>query len=238
MGDTSRPDQHASENPLNELGASEPMLEAVWGALTSEPSTGVALITLEGRLLYLNDQLARIFHGPDAKAEQYIGRTWADHMPDDWTKERIALLQRIRVSGKAVLLRNIWRGQQHFTYIYPIEREGDAPDLFLTITRRAESSEDAEELAKGDYEWIDSNVANLGVLDALSPRELEVMALLGQGLSVKDIAKLLFRSEHTIISHRKSIGLKLAVDDRVKLALIAHRAGLTVKDVELKRVSE
>ena len=72
----------------------------------------------------------------------------------------------------------------------------------------------------------------------MSPRELEVMALLGQGLSVKDIAKLLFRSEHTIISHRKSIGLKLAVDDRVKLALIAHRAGLTVKDVELKRVSE
>ncbi|HLP84619.1 MAG TPA: LuxR C-terminal-related transcriptional regulator [Phycisphaerales bacterium] len=238
MGDAENRKSGESENPLSELGACEPMLEAVWSVLTTEPGTGVGLLTAEGELLYVNEQAVKIFHGPDAKPAEYTGRKWEDHMPEDWTKERLALLQRIRVSGKPVLLRNIWRGQQHFTYIYPIQREGDGPDLFLTITRRAESDEQAEELAKGDYEWIDAEVANLGPLDALSARELEVLALLGQGLSVKEIAKLLYRSEHTIVSHRKAIGAKLGVDDRVKLALIARRAGLTVRDVERTRVEE
>jgi DNA-binding CsgD family transcriptional regulator len=231
------PAKQVPEHPLAELGAAEPMLEAVWGVLTTEPRTGVGLLTADGELMYLNDQAARIFHGPQAKAADYIGRRWADHMPEYWTKERLALLQRVRVSGRPILLRNIWRGQQHFTYIYPIQREGDEPDLFLTVSRRAETAAEAEEMAKGDYEWMDAEVAHLGVLDVLSPRELEVLALLGQGLSVKEIAKLLYRSEHTIVSHRKAIGAKLGVDDRVKLALIARRAGLTVDDAQLTRVT-
>ncbi len=213
------------------------MLEAVWGVLTTEPSTGVGVLTIDGDVLYVNAQAAKIFHGPDAKPEDYIGRNWADHMPEDWTRERLVMLRRIRVSGKPILLRNIWRGQQHFTYIYPVPRDDNGPDLFLTITRRAETESQAEELAKGDYEWLDAQVANLGPLDVLSDRELEVLALLGQGLSIKEIARLLFRSEHTIVSHRKAIGAKLGVDDRVKLALIARRAGLTIRDVDLHRVA-
>ncbi|MFN5946750.1 MAG: LuxR C-terminal-related transcriptional regulator [Phycisphaerae bacterium] len=225
-----------AQNPLSDLGACEPMLDAVWGVLTTEPNTGVGLLTIDGTLLYVNDQAAKIFHGPDATAAEYLGRKWHDHMPEDWTRERLDLLRRISVSGRPVLLRNIWRGHQHFTYIYPVAHEGDGPELFLTITRRAESDEQAEELAKGDYEWIDAKVANLGPLDVLSDRELEVLALLGQGLSVREIAKLLHRSEHTIVSHRKAVGAKLGLDDRVKLALVARRAGLTVKDVDRKRV--
>jgi DNA-binding NarL/FixJ family response regulator len=106
------------------------------------------------------------------------------------------------------------------------------------MTRRAETGAEAEEMVKGNCEWLDAEVANLGKLDVLSDRELEVFALLGQGLAIKDIAKLLYRSEHTIISHRKAIGVKLGMDDRVKLANIARQAGLTVKDVELTRVDE
>lgn len=219
------------------MGAAEPLLETVWGVLTTEPSTGVGVLTIDGDVLYVNAQAAKIFHGPDAKPEDYIGRNWADHMPEDWTRERLAMLRRIRISGKPILLRNIWRGCQHFTYIYPVPRDDDGPDLFLTITRRAETESQAEELAKGDYEWLDAQVANLGPLDVLSDRELEVLALLGQGLSIKEIARLLFRSEHTIVSHRKAIGAKLGVDDRVKLALIARRAGLTIRDVDLHRVA-
>lgn len=237
MGEAENNSPRGREHPLSEFGAAEPMLEAVWGMLTTEPGTGVGLLTGEGDVLYVNAQAARIFHGPDARPEDYIGRNWADHMPEDWTRERLALLRRIRVSGRPILLRNIWRGQQHFTYIYPIQRDDNGPDLYLTITRRAESDAQAEELAKGDYEWIDAQVANLGPLDALSDRELEVLALLGQGLSIKEIAGLLYRSEHTIVSHRKAIGAKLGVDDRVKLALIARRAGLTIRDIDLTRVT-
>ena len=79
-------------------------------------------------------------------------------------------------------------------------------------------------------------MADLGPLEVLTPRELEVLALLGQGLSLKQIAKVLYRSVKTIDNHRASIGKKLAIDDRVKLAEIAFRAGLTVRDAERERV--
>jgi DNA-binding NarL/FixJ family response regulator len=81
-----------------------------------------------------------------------------------------------------------------------------------------------------------SGVARLGELDVLSPRELEVLALLGQGLTIKEIAKILFRSEKTIGRHRDSIGAKLGLSNKVDLAEVARRAGLTVEDVGRERV--
>lgn len=43
----------------------------------------------------------------------------------------------------------------------------------------------------------------------LTPREAEIFALVGEGFSTKEIALRLFRSEHTIKTHRKHIARKL-----------------------------
>jgi DNA-binding NarL/FixJ family response regulator len=40
----------------------------------------------------------------------------------------------------------------------------------------------------------------------------------------------------TINTHRENIGKKLKIDDRVKLAMIAQRAGLQLADAEKERV--
>jgi DNA-binding CsgD family transcriptional regulator len=231
-------------NPFGQSDASganapdwlDPALEKIWSVLQRSPLTGVGVFTLDGEVLFVNDRAVQMWHGPDAKASAYIGRNARDHMPEQWTNERLAILQRVRETNKPVMLRSIWRGNQHFSWIYPILHEGSEPDIFLVIARRAETMDDAEELMRGDYEWVDSNVANFGKLDVLTDREMEVLALLAQGLSAKEIAKVLYRSEHTIISHRKAIGQKLGLDDRLKLALLARRAGLTVKDADRVRV--
>lgn len=73
-------------------------------------------------------------------------------------------------------------------------------------------------------------VQRLGRLASLSRRELEVLALIGAGLSNKQIAQKLHRTEDTIEDHRNSMGKKLGVDDRVQLAAIARRAGLRLED--------
>ena len=57
----------------------------------------------------------------------------------------------------------------------------------------------------------------------LSGRELEIVALIGQGLKNKPIAARLFLSERTVHSHLASIFRKLAVADRTELALFAAR---------------
>ena len=62
--------------------------------------------------------------------------------------------------------------------------------------------------------------------DELTERELEVLALLAQGLTNKAIAQSLFLSVRTIEAHLRSIYGKLAVTSRTEAALWAVRHGL------------
>ena len=211
-------------------------------ALVAEPGTGIMIVSADGRWLYMNHQAAEIHFGPGADPSKYVGRRWAEFMPEEWVRDRLELHRRmLEHADRPVMLRVIWRGEQHFSWIRHVPRDPDGnpsvPDLFLIVARRAPTNDAAEELpTRTAFEQVDSAVMNLGRLDALSPRELEVTALLGQGLSVKEIAAILHRSEKTIDHHRVSIYEKLRVHDRVALAEIARAAGLRVEDAERTRV--
>lgn len=63
-------------------------------------------------------------------------------------------------------------------------------------------------------------------IDSLTPREREILVLIGEGDSLPEIAQKLSRSLKTIESHRLALGRKLNVSNRVELAKIAIRAGL------------
>ncbi|MEM1213573.1 MAG: response regulator transcription factor [Planctomycetota bacterium] len=127
------------------------------------------------------------------------------------------------------------------------EGQGSREVRFLVIARRI--TQDVVEgagrmggtpagagLAEGGLEMIESGYADLGPLSVLSSRELEVLALLGQGMSAKEIAGVLHRSPKTVENHRNAIGNKLGVGDRVLLAAMARRAGLTRADAGKKRI--
>lgn len=64
----------------------------------------------------------------------------------------------------------------------------------------------------------------------LTPREIEVLKLLACGLSNEEIARRLVISEHTVKNHISSIYRKLRTDDRIRVALMAIRAGLVSPD--------
>ncbi len=63
-------------------------------------------------------------------------------------------------------------------------------------------------------------------LDELSDREKEVLKLLAEGRSNRDIAELLSLSVKTVMSHRASIMEKLDMHNRTELVKFAIRAGL------------
>ncbi|MFG1610014.1 response regulator [Actinoplanes sp. NPDC049265] len=66
----------------------------------------------------------------------------------------------------------------------------------------------------------------LAQLSQLSEREVEVLKLLAQGLSNTAICERLVISESTVKTHVSRILQKLACENRVQAALLAHRAGL------------
>jgi DNA-binding NarL/FixJ family response regulator len=63
-------------------------------------------------------------------------------------------------------------------------------------------------------------------LAALTPRELEVLTLLGRGLSNTELAAELTLSEATVKSHVARIFAKLTLRDRAQAVVVAYETGL------------
>ncbi|MFD8380710.1 response regulator [Streptomyces sp. NPDC059679] len=63
-------------------------------------------------------------------------------------------------------------------------------------------------------------------VEALTPRERQVLALLGAGLTNGRIARRLHVVEGTVKAHVSSILTRLAVDNRAAAAVVAHEAGI------------
>lgn len=66
------------------------------------------------------------------------------------------------------------------------------------------------------------NVASLG----LTPRELQVLELIAEGLSNKEIADRLDIAVKTVMAHRANLMDKLDIHNRAKLVQLAIRKGL------------
>ena len=72
-------------------------------------------------------------------------------------------------------------------------------------------------------EYLCAHEASPGVL---TPREMEVMVLMAQGLSNREIGDKLFVSENTVKGHVKEILAKLNVQNRVAAVVKAREQNL------------
>lgn len=72
--------------------------------------------------------------------------------------------------------------------------------------------------------------ADGALIESLTPRELEVLKLLAQGMSNRAIAEALVISERTVQTHLSSVFDKLGVASRVEAVLYAIRKGWLTLD--------
>jgi DNA-binding NarL/FixJ family response regulator len=105
---------------------------------------------------------------------------------------------------------------EHLVAAVRLVRSGDAL-LAPTITRRL-----VERFARRDTDPATPHRD----LAALTPRELEVLRLLAQGLSNAELAGRLHLSEATVKTHVARILAKLGLRDRVQAVVVAYKTGL------------
>ncbi len=99
-----------------------------------------------------------------------------------------------------------------------------APDQFLTYLDRIDRGEPP--LSPSIARRILARFRPHTPAPSLTPRETEVLSLLGRGLRVSEAAGVLSLSEHTVADHVKAIYRKLNIASRAEAALEAQRRGL------------
>ncbi|MGW5401090.1 response regulator [Streptomyces sp. NPDC003952] len=72
-----------------------------------------------------------------------------------------------------------------------------------------------------------TDAARNDVVRALTPRELEVLQHIAEGLSNREIATIMYITPETVKTYVSRILAKLGLRDRVQAVVLAHRTGLS-----------
>lgn len=204
--------------------------------LLDRSGLAISIVRADGLITYVNEATLTMFTD-SGSTDDRVGMNLLDLQPVEFFRERLALLKRLARTGKAGVVRDLWQGRQVLTHMKPLPLEpGEQLISFLLIhvpqagSERGTANEDV---------FYDAEHQSLGKLAELSNRELEVLALVGQGLSASAIAKQLHRTVETVNSHKAALLKKLRCDSSTQLALIAHNAGLKIEDASrFKRTGE
>jgi DNA-binding NarL/FixJ family response regulator len=96
----------------------------------------------------------------------------------------------------------------------------------LADARQATARADAVVLARDSRVRASSNDEDAWISQSLTPREIDVLELLAEGLSNKSIAERLGISDQTVKFHVASISSKLGASNRTDVVRLALRRGL------------
>jgi DNA-binding NarL/FixJ family response regulator len=140
---------------------------------------------------------------------------------------------RARVPGTSVLLLSMHDDERYFAdaidvgaagYVLKRAADTDLIDAIQAVARGEQFVSPVTERAV-IKEWLQSG-RDERLEDPLTPRELDVVKLIAEAYTNKQIAEALHVSEKTVESHRANVLSKLGMRDRVELVRYAIRRGL------------
>lgn len=204
-----------------------------WLALAQTPGVGVSITDAQGRLLFVNDTTLVLFSGsPDI---EYDGKYIADFHPPEFVAERLALIGKVIKDNKPLSIRHIYHGNPITSTVWPIRDKTPPFNRALVISRPGPVLE-VDTKVPNAVESFETEYIDLGPLSVLTRRELEVLVLLGHGMSVPRAAAILHRSPKTVERHKESIGKKLALRGQSELVYLVTSMGLELSHAQLKRL--
>ncbi|MDX2115324.1 MAG: LuxR C-terminal-related transcriptional regulator [Planctomycetota bacterium] len=184
--------------------------------LALECDSPLLVVDASGSVRFLNDAAAELL-GCDMHRGAHSNL--ADWFEPSVAEERRGYVQRVISGGQGMRLAEVIRGRQFVVNLRPVvggEWDGCA---MLSFSARPPRQNELASIVTVRHR-------DMGQLASLSKREIEILQLIGEGLSQREIAERLQRGIKTIEAHRTSIGRKLGVRKNIHLAKIAEAAGL------------
>ena len=175
-----------------------------------------------GAPVMLMDAMGVIEFANPAALSVIVGKSLAEFLGEDLARDRLSIGAEATNTAKPVTVTGMVRGRLMRATFRGLGGAGASARLLVTF-RLASPPDGQVGMMNGD---IKARIDDHGHLSNLTQRELEILRLIGLGLSSADIAKRLGRSVKTVEWHRVSLGEKLSVANRVELARIAIAAGL------------
>ncbi|MBL0870521.1 MAG: helix-turn-helix transcriptional regulator [Phycisphaerales bacterium] len=198
--------------------------ELAWAALVEDSGCIVSILDAEGRWCYANEPTARFVGRP---VRELIGHTLMEMLPEDFAEERMHVIRRVIETGETVrLVTRLMGGRLDCVYRPLRDHHGAIRYVLATGSSGVPSAQGKDDDHTGSGPVVEISTPGSAKLDSLTPREREVLRMIGEGLTTAQIATRLFRTIKTVEAHRASLGRKLGVTNRVQLAHIAIQAGL------------
>lgn len=138
------------------------------------------------------------------------------------------LWQALRNGASGYILKNI--DQQGLINAVQTVAEGGSlipPAMLRSFIAEFTQSEEQTTSTNSHSSFSSENDQEMEIVQQLTRRERQVLALIGEGLNNATIAERLTISADTVKSHVRSILEKLNLRDRTQAAVFAVRAGLT-----------
>ena len=205
------------------------MSDQFWEFLKSQPGVGVLIIDVDGLVLYANPQARKIYYGDDFNP---VGLTIEDVEGAKFAAERMRVIREVVETGRPHVIRHIRGGRRTQATIWKMEAVPGKKPRIISITHQGLIEDEPPE----EMPLLASDLVDLGPLDALTPRELEVMSLIGNGAPLKTIAHLMGISQRSVERYRTDIARKLRVSSIAEIAKLVQAAGLEWKDSHAERL--
>ena len=194
---------------------------AVIDSLANDTNCLVLVIGVDGIVYWVNQAVVDFSGTP---RESLVNAPLSSMFAKPYVDERMQLIREAALTGRPVACDGICRGLFRRTTFRSLAAPGARDAHVLVVCRPLPSDEAALPTApparRAKYD-------DLGPLAVLTEKELEILDLIGRGLSSAQIAAHLGRSVKTIEWHRVALGEKLGASNRVGLARIAMNAGLS-----------
>lgn len=179
------------------------------------------VLTADGDICQVGDVCA---HRLGLSKESLQGKSLKDLYPSQFVEEFLPLLQRHAQERTPFLASLLLRGVWSVLYLTPCTCPcGDDHLAFECFSEQDWRSLHHELYGVAFYKL---QFRDAGWLSSLTLRELEILKLIGDGLTTKQMSQLLHRSERTVQGHRISLGKKLNCATKADLARVATDAGL------------